>query len=503
MHTGTRLDQRQHATLSPRLQHAVRLLQLSSLDFAQEIRSALERNPFLETDEADADTDAATERNPAAAAGDAPAGGVAALDAAGILSDEDLSPAPPEATSVDDAPADAGEADIDRESWLAAGSSGASRGDDAQVSALDLMPADDGLRAHLHRQLGVAAMPLRDLLLAKAVVESLDDDGYLRVPLDELLEDTGLEPAPNADELRIALRRVQSLEPAGVGARSVGECLLLQLPAIVCPQQRALVQRIVAGHLDDLAAKNLGRIARELERSPADVLAACERIRRLDPRPGWRFGANDVHYVTPDVVVKKHRREWKASLNPAIVPRVRMNHLYAEMFRQHRQPQNGALATQLQEARWTMRNVEQRFSTILDVAQAIVKRQSRFLELGPLAMRPLGLREIADEVGLHESTVSRVTNNKYIATPSGVFELKYFFSRAMTATHGATYSGTAIRELVKEMIDGETADAPLSDAQIARMLARQGLGVARRTVTKYRQALRIESVERRRAPAVD
>jgi RNA polymerase sigma-54 factor len=205
-----------------------------------------------------------------------------------------------------------------------------------------------------------------------------------------------------------------------------------------------------------------------------------------------------VHFVTPDVVVKKIRGRWVASLNRAVIPRVKLNQTYASLFQEHRDSKHGELAPHLQEARWTVRNVQQRFSTILLVAEAIVKRQQHFLDFGPMAMKPLGLREIAEELGLHESTVSRVTNNKYMATPAGVFELKYFFSREMATASGGGCSATAIRGVIKGMIEVENPTEPLSDAQIARLLARQGLKVARRTVTKYRQLLRLPPVERRR-----
>ncbi|HET9204924.1 MAG TPA: RNA polymerase sigma-54 factor, partial [Burkholderiaceae bacterium] len=226
------------------------------------------------------------------------------------------------------------------------------------------------------------------------------------------------------------------------------------------------------------------------------------RIRHLDPRPGWRFDASRTEYVTPDVIVRRGKGGvWNTMLNPDVVPKVKLNRMYAELFQQHRAASHGELAAHLREARWTLRNVEQRFSTILDVADAIVRRQRHFFEYGPLAMKPMCLREIAEELGLHESTVCRVTNNKYMATPSGVFELKYFFSRAMTSSSGNSYSGTAVRGLIKDMIEEEQPTAPLSDAQIAQMLAQQGLVVARRTVTKYRQALRIDPVDRRRVHA--
>lgn len=471
MQTTHRLDQRQQAALSPRLQHAVRLLQLSSLDFAQEVRDLVSRNPFLEEDDDDAATPAV----------------VAASEAA-------AEPAGP----VPEAPYDAPSA-AEREPWLADGSVPNPPAGDGSIDALAWMPIDTTLRSHLHQQLSVLPLPLRDLVLAKAIVESLDDDGYLRQPLDELLEDSGLDPVPTADELRIALKRVQALEPAGVGARTVAECLLLQLPEIECPQQRDTAQRVVSGHLQQLAAKDMSGLAAALGQTVEHVKTVCERIRRLDPRPGWQFGANDVQYITPDVIVRKARPRWSVTLNPAVVPRVRMNQTYADMFKRHRDGRHGDLAADLREARWTVHNVEQRFATILAVAEAIVKRQSRFFDLGPLAMRPLGLREIADEVGVHESTVSRVTNNKYMATPAGVFELKYFFSRAMTTANGGTYTGLAIRGLIEDMIRAESPQAPISDAQIARLLAQQGFMVARRTVTKYRQQLHIEAAERRAA----
>jgi RNA polymerase sigma-54 factor len=468
------IEHRQQQAMSPRLQRAVRLLQLSSLDFAQEVHNALGSNPFLEADETDEETPAdeaqAGERDDEAGAGH---------------------------EAAKDADADA-DSDAERESWQADGISPARGPADGDVNLMEMRAIEVSLREHLHGQLNVLSLPPRDMLLAKVIVESLDDDGYLRFELADLARVSGLDPAPAADELQIALNLVQSLDPAGIGARSVAECLLLQLPAIADVRERETVRRIVGEHLDALAAKDMAGLARRLGCSVAEAQHAADSIRRLDPRPGWRFGAPNIQYVTPDVIVKKIRGEWTASLNPAIVPKVRLNHVYAEMFQRNRSAQHAELAAHLQEARWTISNVAQRFSTILSVAEAIVKRQKHFLEYGALAMKPLGLREIADEVGVHESTVSRVTNNKYMSTPLGVFELKYFFSRAMLTASGGKCSATAIRGLIKDMIAAERPQAPLSDAEIARQLARQGLVVARRTVTKYRQILKIEAVERRR-----
>lgn len=482
----TRTVQRQAQALSPRLQQAVRLLQMSSLDFAAMVRASLNTNPFLESDDGSADdedilvAETPLRRESASSADDDMPIDVAVAAAADGLGD---------------APGD------DRDLWQDDVGRPPRQGDGGETSALQMMPAETTLAEHLHGQLHLLELPPRDLVLAHALVESLDDDGYLRCPLDELAEVAALEPPASPEELLIALRRVQALDPAGVAARSVGECLRLQLPAIACADLRALAQRIVCEHLDTLAANNCARLAHALGEPVARIEAACGAIRRLDPRPGWRFGSSRIAYVVPDVIVSRHQGEWVVRLNPAVVPRVKLNEVYAALFRRHRTAQDGALADHLQEARWTLHNVEQRFSTILDVAQAIVRRQHPFFDFGAMALKPLALREIATEVGVHESTVSRVTNNKYLATPIGVFELKYFFSRAMVTASGRPCSGKAIRGLIEEMIREERIDAPLSDAEITRQLAQQGLVVARRTVTKYRQTLRIAAVDRRRRAA--
>ncbi|NKI92531.1 RNA polymerase factor sigma-54 [Rhizobacter sp. SG703] len=489
-----RADQRQHQALSPRLQQAVRLLQLSSMEFAQEVRQALDSNPFLEPVE---------DEGPPLPQGLA-IGGILPASAVGEGPGD---PGPESDPEIDAVPGTGPDAAEERDDWhlaggAAGGGSDAPRGDDGESSPMNRVAAPTSLADALHGQLHVLPLPPRDLTLAKAIVDSLDDDGYLRLDsLDELVEVTALDPPATPDELQIALRRVQSLEPAGVGARNVVECLSLQLGAIACPEQRALARLIIAERLDALAGKDMAALARILGRPLPLVADACAAIRRLDPRPGWRLGHADIRYVTPDVIVRRGHSRWLVQLNPAVVPRVRLHRVYADLFsRQRGDESHPQMAEQLREARWTLRNVEQRFATILGVAQAIVKRQHLFFDYGPPAMKPLGLREIADEVGVHESTVSRVTSNKYIATPSGVFELKYFFSRAMTAGDGGlAYSGTAVRGLIKEMLEQEEAGQRLSDAEITRRLARQGLVVARRTVTKYRHQLRVDSVGRRRA----
>ena len=516
-----RADHRQSQTMSPRLQHAVRLLQMSSLDFAAVVRDALDKNPFLETEDGN--------EGGAMIHADAPTQSTATLNAPGQLFDGlDFGEAQgsadgshgtdAESSAYDFAddpsagyeggtadgqhhPADASDRDLWGIDSVSGSGSGARRTDDGEFSALDMMAVETSLTTHLHGQLNVLPLPPRDLLLARVVVESLDDDGYLRTPLDELIDVADTDPPSSPEEMQIALRRVQSLEPAGVAARSVGECLQLQLPAVDCPHVRALARTILSAHLKALAARDTTGLARLLGHTPARIEEVCERIRRLDPRPGWRYGSRQVAYVVPDVTVRKLRGQWTVQLNPAVVPRVRLNRIYEQLFLRHRSPQNTQMGEHLNEARWTVRNVEQRFLTILDVANAIVRKQTSFLEYGSMAMKPLGLKQIADELGIHESTVSRVTNNKYMSTPVGVFELKYFFSRAMPTANGGACSGVAIRGVLKDIIEAESADEPLSDADITRQLAKQGLVLARRTVTKYRQMLKIDAVERRRRHA--
>lgn len=466
-------SQKQQHTVTPRLQHAVRLLQLSSLDFAQEVHDAMGRNPFLEVEDAPDDTSAsnAAER--------------IALDGAHDLQ-----------SGTDDA------FDLpERDNWQHTSTSTVNNAGKSDISALDLVAASVGLRQHLRTQINVLRLPARDHALALCIVESLDDDGYLRTDLAELAGFSELEPAVDVKEMLIALKRVQALDPSGVGARDLAECLTLQLHVISDDDCRALASRIVSGHLARLAQHDVNGLAKALGSTPEAVEAACEAIRHLDPRPGTAIESPSVQFITPDVIVRKSRGKWVATLNQAVVPRVKLNQSYAALFQEHRESTHSEMAAHLQEARWTVRNVEQRFSTILDVANAILKRQHHFLEFGPMAMKPLGLREIANELGLHESTVSRVTNNKFMATPVGVFELKFFFSREMATASGGACSATAIRGVIKGMIEGENPATPLSDAQIARLLVRQGLQVARRTVTKYRQLLKLAPVERRRRRA--
>jgi RNA polymerase sigma-54 factor len=302
------------------------------------------------------------------------------------------------------------------------------------------------------------------------------------------------------EELQIALRHVQNLEPTGVGARDVVECLVLQLKAMPgdMPHRAAAIE-LVSKHLDTLAARDFNRLRRLLGVDEGELREIHALILTLDPKPGRCFGVGDVRYVVPDVVVRKIGGRWTASLNRDAMPRLRINKMYADILQASRENGGKHLAGQLQEARWLIKNVQQRFDTILRVTQAIVDRQKNFFEHGEVAMRPLVLREIAESVGLHESTISRVTTQKYMLTPRGIFELKYFFGSHVSTDTGGACSATAIRALIKQLVAAEDGRKPLSDHRISDILAQQGIQVARRTVAKYREAMHIQPANLRKS----
>ena len=460
----------QTAVFSPRLQHAVRLLQMSTLDYVQEMQDAALTNPFLDVgspEEADEFVVPAS-----FASLEAPTAGDTEFEwAQGIDRMTRNEPAAKQRLLHDDS-----------------------------VDLLQQIPVRICLKAHLHAQLGVLRLEAHERFLAEGVIEALDDDGYLRLSLEELAIALKYGRADVGVELRTALCRVQSFDPVGVAARSVAECLSLQLNSLTDAPLRALAQRIVCGHLDLLAARKLQRLARQLSASEPEIQCAVDCILALDPRPGTRYSDLESLAIVPDVVVRKVRGTWKAALNGSALPRVHLHQSYAALFEQHRQSGDTAMKACLDQARWTVQNATRRVSTILDIASAIVARQTLFLDYGQLAMKPLGLREVADAVGVHPSTVSRAVHHKYLATPHGVFELHHFFSRGMGHTSGGASAPVALQALIRELIEAERPDAPLSDASLARELATQGFRIARRTVTKYRQGLNIAPVERRHLP---
>jgi RNA polymerase sigma-54 factor len=463
----------QHLTLTPQLQQSIRLLQLSTLELNQELERMLQENPLLERE------DGAVE--PPATLAPAAAG---ASDSAPPAEDS-----PGDGTGADDAPAGSGEVGVDAL-------------DDAPVSGYR-DDGDDGehqqvaadaptLRAHLLGQLSLTKLSERDARLVALLIDSLDDDGYLTQSLEEtaaiLPAELGVEP----EELQIALKHLQHLEPAGIGARSLAECLTLQLQALPKDTPHlAEALETARNHLEPLAARDFARLRKLLRCDDAALRAVQKLITGLNPKPGRHYSTEETRYVVPDVIVKKVKGVWLASLNPDAMPRLRINRMYAEIMQRNRNACSQQLTSQLQEAKWLIKNVQQRFDTILRVAQAIVDRQRNFFEHGELAMRPLVLREIASVIDLHESTVSRVTTQKFMHTPRGIFELKYFFGSHVTTEAGGAASSTAIRALIKQLVTAENTKKPLSDGQISEILAQQGFTVARRTVAKYRETLQI------------
>lgn len=486
MKPALQLKLSQHLALTPQLQQSIKLLQLSTVEMQQEIERYLLENPMLERED-----DNGGESFSSAQQFDSPASN-------NEREREREEPAGAQADDRDgEAPATPSEIDDDRWTSDAGTYSGAGRDDDDDSDAHDTHAANVSLREHLGWQLGMTQMSERDRSLVRFLIEALDDDGYLSTPLLELWETLPPEYEIEPEELEIALRHIQNFDPTGIGARNLQECLLLQLKALNDEIDGPLAMVIVDKHLELLAARDFTKIKRLTGCDDEDLKAAQALITSLNPRPAAGYAQLDARYITPDVIVKKLKGKWTAYINPDAYPRLRINRLYADILAKQRRG-NGNLSAQLQEARWLIKNVQQRFDTIHRVTQAIVDRQRQFFEHGEVAMRPLVLREIADILGLHESTVSRVTSQKYMATPRGIFELKYFFGSHVATDTGGACSATAIRALIKQLIAAEDGKKPLSDSQLSEILGQQGIVVARRTVAKYRESLNIPPVNLRK-----
>jgi RNA polymerase sigma-54 factor len=448
---GLRL--KQQLTLTPRLQQSVKLLQLSALECVQELHQAIAQNPFLE------------ESAESAEASDSP-------------------------SEREEAAEDSSRADLDFSTG--GGGSGEDTPDWTEWTA-----SPSTLHDSLREQLLLLGLTERDHVLANLIIDALDDDGFLRLPLEDV---AALAPGAAPGEIETALRIVQTLEPNGIAARSLGECLALQLEAMHRDTPgRSIALNVVQNSLSLMAARDNTRLLDALGCSADELRLAVELIRSLDPRPGSKVGTFEPRAIVPDVIIRKEKKRWVVTVNSAIYPRIRVNQQYADYFRQARDGETALLAQHLQEARWLVRNLEQRFLTIQRVAEAVVARQRNFFEYGDLAMRPLTLREIADELGLHESTVSRATSHKFMATPRGVVAFKRFFSRQLATMSGGSCSATAIRALLREFIAAEDRRNPLSDVQLTELLANRGVKVARRTVTKYRRSMQLPAVDFRRA----
>ena len=499
MKTALQFKLSQQLALTPQLQQSIRLLQLSTLELNQEIEQMLAENPLLERE-------------------DDPLGECVSIAPNGTLDPPipaglaDLGGTPAETAQRNDADgADSSDGDHDSggtqdgedapADWGHDSGSRSQGDDDDERDYPQLADAGVSLAEHLRTQLAATRLERRDRALVELLIDELDRDGMLTTGLDEFREALPAELEIDPDEVAAALRLLQSFDPTGVGARDLRECLLLQLAQTDCddPPVAATARLIVRDHLELLAARDFVRLRRVLQCDEDLLRQAHTLIRSLNPRPGGRFASEGAGYVVPDVIVRRTRAGWTASLNPDVMPKLRVNDIYADILRRNRGSAAGNLAGPLQEARWLIKNIAQRFETILRVSQAIVERQRGFFSHGAVAMRPLVLREIADTLDLHESTISRVTTQKFMLTPHGTFELKYFFGSHVATDTGGAASSTAIRALLKQLIGAEDARRPLSDSQLADMLGEQGFVVARRTVAKYRESLRIPAVAQRKS----
>ncbi len=493
----------QHLALTPQLQQSIRLLQLSTLELSQEIDQMLDDNPFLERAEDELSLEAQ---------------GLATQDARVSLGDR-VSETAQDSPSHDDAPEPSDEAVQGvAESWDGDGSvdmapddgewggeakARTNNNDQETADAVELARSLGSLTDHLHRQGLSLRLSDLDRAALRFLIESLNEDGYLEDSLEALAASlAGTDDLEQLEELvhrfTVALRLLQSLEPVGVGARHLAECLQLQCQDALrhTPGDTAAAHalQLCGQPMELLAKRDIKRLMAQTGQSDAEVRAALQFVARLEPKPGRPFVQAEQNIVVPDVLVTPVRRgatQFRVQLNADVMPRLRVHDIYANALRGSKGDGAQGLQQRLQEARWFIKNIQQRFDTILRVSSAIVERQKNFLIHGELAMRPLVLREIADELGMHESTISRVTTAKYMSTPQGTFELKYFFGSGLGTDSGSAASSTAVRALIKQFIAAENPNKPLSDNQISDMLKEQGIDCARRTVAKYREALKI------------
>lgn len=542
MKQGLQLKFSQNLSLTPQLQQAIRLLQLSSLELNQEIDVLMQTNPLLERgDESEDEYGNALDEHAGDDVSINASGNADALNQDEITTDtfdsEDYG-----SKSIVSEHLDSEFSERDFESTKvelgASEASGQTEPSDFEMSSSEFpdtyaaefndefdefsngslwdennAPADDdsdfkqqetlqiSLREHLLAQLKLMPLSERDQTLTLLLVDSINEDGYLEETLEQIAENLPLELEIDALELQTALRYVQHLDPVGTGARNLSECLLLQLE--VLPENTpnlALAILLTKHYLPVLGARDFAKLRKELG-CDEDILKQVQQlITSLNPRPGSAFSViGSEHYIQHEVIVKKVKGIWIASLNDSVIPKLKINQLYAGILKRNRDSSSQYLQSQMQEAKWMIKNIQQRFSTILRVSQAIVDRQRNFLEYGEVAMRPLVLREIADELDLHESTISRVTTSKYMLTPRGIFELKYFFGSSVATDTGGTCSATAIRALIKQLVEQENPKKPYSDNQITDLLAKQGIVVARRTIAKYRESMSIAPASLRKS----
>ncbi len=476
----------QSLTMTPQLQQAIRLLQLSSIELQAEIQDVLESNMMLEIDEGETEqpaSDASSSNNEESVSSQE------TTDQSTDMNQENI---------PDDLPVDSAWEDVyDNSTPYTRGSAD----NNGYEGFENIDTKEHTLREHLEWQLNLTPVSDTDKIIAMAIIDSLDDDGYLSSSIEDILTTINDIDEVGTEEIEAVLRMIQTMDPVGVGSRDIKECLSIQLKQ--CPSETPRIeqaQQLVDNYLDMLASHDYNQLMRKMKLNQDELTEVINLIQSMNPRPGNQINETRTEYVVPDVYVKKVKGVWKVDLNTDAIPALRINSVYANMIRRaDNSDDNNSLKSHLQEARWFIKSLRSRSETLLRVATCIVERQRAFLEYGEEAMKPLVLHDVAEALGMHESTISRVTTRKYMHTPRGIFELKYFFSSHVSTNYGGACSSTAIRALIKKLIGAETPNKPLSDSKIAAILEDQGINVARRTVAKYREAMAIPpSNERKR-----
>lgn len=495
MKQGLQLRIGQSLTMTPQLQQAIRLLQLSSLELQTEIQQTLDSNPMLDQEELGAEGSA----NEAEANSQENESSTNASDSTSDAA-ETLSADRSEQTLPEDLPVDSRWEDVYYDSVPSGG--GSSMSDDGYRDMLDNQSeTGDDLRQQLRWQLDCSHLSPSDQLIGMAIIDGINEDGYLTETLEDIQIGVSNGELVELDEIEAVLHLIQRFDPVGCGSRNPGECMYVQLQQM--PNDTPLVTKamaLVERYLEYLAGHDYAVLKRRLQINDTELESIIRLIQQTTPRPGHSISRSADNYIVPDVFVKRVEGHWRVELNPDNAPRLRINSLYASMIRRgDSSEQNSYLKDHLQEARWFIKSLQSRNETLLRVATEIVKRQRAYFEYGDEAMKPMVLRDIAEELEMHESTISRVTTQKYMHTPRGVLEFKYFFSSHVSTSDGGECSATAIRALIRKLVAAENSKKPLSDNKIATMLGDQGINVARRTVAKYREAMRIPpSNERKR-----
>jgi RNA polymerase sigma-54 factor len=476
----------QQLALTPQLQQAIRLLQLSSVELEMELREALESNPLLELSEIE-NEDGEDGEDAEFAGAESPANGEP--------------PAAETPSSTDDSRDDQRREELNGDSSLdfefSRNDYGSHASDDSDdYESQDQVPED--LRDHLLWQLNLSPLSPRDRAIGATIIEAIDDDGYLHETSETLRENLASLHHVSVEEVEAIRHRIQHFDPLGVASRTLSECLRAQLDVFdIATPGWAIARELVTHHLETLARNDRARLARQLHVGAAELDTAIALVRSLDPKPGAQINPGKAEYVAPDAYAFRRAGRWQVSLSPNCQPKLSINAHYTSLMARAQRDDASYLRGQLQEARWLIKSLQTRAETMLKVATAIVRSQTAFLDFGPEAMRPLVLRDIAEQIGMHESTVSRMTTRKYLHTPRGTFEFKYFFSSGVSTIDGGAASATAIQAMIRKLIDEEAPTRPMSDQALAVELNRRGIEVARRTVAKYREALHIASSNER------